>query len=75
MLGITGIFLFGVLMSQPRVGKHIGLDELPFTKLPVVKRIHSSLKASPTIFSPQQRAPGVFAWMSPPSVNQTTLRP
>lgn len=72
-LGITGIFLLGVLMSQRWVGKRIGLVELPFSKLPEVKRIHSSLKASPTIFSPQLRAQRVFAWMSPPSVNQTTL--
>ena len=53
-LGITGIFLLGVLMSQRWVGKLVGLVELPFTNLPVVKSIYSSLKSFADYFSPQQ---------------------
>lgn len=57
-LGISGIFLLGVLMSQRWVGRLIGLVELPFTNLPVVKSIYSSLKSFADYFSPQQSKTG-----------------
>jgi uncharacterized membrane protein len=57
LLGITGIFLLGVLMSQRWVGKLLVLVELPFTNLPVVKSIYSSLKSFADYFSPQRDQP------------------
>ncbi|MFP5411034.1 MAG: DUF502 domain-containing protein [Gammaproteobacteria bacterium] len=53
-LGISGIFLLGVLVSQRWVGRLLTLVELPFTNLPVVKSIYSSLKSFADYFSPQQ---------------------
>ena len=53
VLGITGIFLLGVLVSQRGVGKLLSLLELPFTNLPVVKSIYSSFKSFADYFSPQ----------------------
>ena len=44
ILGITGIVLLGFLVSQRGAGKLLSLVELPFTSLPVVKSIYSSLK-------------------------------
>ncbi|MFZ5574536.1 MAG: DUF502 domain-containing protein [Pseudomonadota bacterium] len=57
-LGISVIFLLGVLMSQRWVGRLVSLVELPFTNLPVVKSIYSSLKSFADYFSPQQPATG-----------------
>ena len=54
LLGITGIFLLGFLVSQRGVGKLLSLVELPFTNLPVVKSIYSSLKEFADYFSPQR---------------------
>jgi len=54
LLGITGIFLLGVLMSQRGVGKLLSLVELPFTNLPVVKSIYSSLKDFADYFAPKR---------------------
>jgi uncharacterized membrane protein len=54
VLGISGIFLLGVLVSQRGVGKLLALLELPFTNLPVVKSIYSSLKNFADYFAPQR---------------------
>jgi len=54
MLGVTGIFLLGFLVSQRAVSKLLLLIELPFTNLPVVKSIYSSLKSFADYFSPQR---------------------
>ena len=54
LLGITGIFLLGFLVSQRGAGKLLSLVELPFTNLPVVKSIYSSLKDFADYFSPQR---------------------
>lgn len=54
LLGITGIILLGMLMSQRGMGKLLSLVELPFTNLPVVKSIYSSLKSFADYFSPQR---------------------
>jgi uncharacterized membrane protein len=53
MLGVAGIFLLGLLISQPWVGRLLALVELPFTNLPVVKSIYSSFKSFADYFSPQ----------------------
>ncbi|OZA29655.1 MAG: hypothetical protein B7X91_01115 [Hydrogenophilales bacterium 17-64-11] len=54
LLGISGIFLLGFLMSQRGAGKLLSLVELPFTNLPVVKSIYSSLKDFADYFSPRR---------------------
>lgn len=54
LLGISGIVLLGMLMSQRGVGRLLMLVELPFTNLPVVKSIYSSLKSFADYFSPQR---------------------
>ncbi len=51
-LGIIGIFLLGVLVSQPFIARLLSLVELPFTNIPVVKSIYSSLKSFADYFSP-----------------------
>jgi uncharacterized membrane protein len=55
ILGITGIFLLGVLVSQRGMGRLLSLVELPFTNLPVVKSIYSSFKSFADYFSPQRK--------------------
>jgi uncharacterized membrane protein len=55
LLGVVGIFLLGFLVSQPAAGKLLSLVELPFTNLPVVKSIYSSLKDFADYFSPQRQ--------------------
>lgn len=55
-LGITGIFLLGVLMSQRWLRKLLILVELPFTNLPGVKSLYASLKSFADFFSPQPNA-------------------
>jgi len=54
VLGVVGIFLLGVLISQRGVGRLLSLIELPFTNLPVVRSIYSSLKDFADYFSPQR---------------------
>jgi uncharacterized membrane protein len=56
-LGIIGIFLLGVLVSQPFVARLLSLVELPFTNIPVVKSIYSSLKNFADYFSPHPGKP------------------
>jgi uncharacterized membrane protein len=68
LLGITGIFLLGVLVSHRDVGRLLSLLELPFTNLPVVKSIYSSLKSFADYFSPQgdQAPPQTVVILRPP---------
>lgn len=54
LLGVTLILLLGFLVSQRGAGKLLSLVELPFTNLPVVKSIYSSLKDFADYFSPQR---------------------
>lgn len=56
VLGVVGIFLLGVLVSQRGVGRLLSLVELPFTNLPVVKSIYSSLKDFADYFAPSRDA-------------------
>lgn len=52
VFGVLGIVLIGYLMSKHRVRKALSFVELPFTNLPVVKSIYSSLKSFADYFSP-----------------------
>ena len=52
VLGVAGIFVLGVVVSQPFMGRLLSLFEFPFTNLPVVKSIYSSLKSFADYFSP-----------------------
>lgn len=58
VMGIVGIFLLGFLVSHRSVGKLLSLVELPFTNLPVVKSIYSSLKDFADYFSPRHSQAG-----------------
>jgi uncharacterized membrane protein len=53
LLGITGIFLLGFLVSQRAAGKLLSWVELPFTNLPVVKSILRPQEFA-DYFSPQR---------------------
>lgn len=53
VLGVLGIFALGVIVSQPFLGRLLSLIELPFTNLPVVKSIYTSLKSFADYFSPK----------------------
>ena len=55
LLGITGIFLLGFLVSHRAFVKLLSLVELPFTNLPVVKSIYSSFKNFADYFAPQDK--------------------
>lgn len=52
LLGVAGIVVLGIVVSQPWLGRLLSLVELPFTNLPVVKSIYSSLKSFADYFSP-----------------------
>jgi uncharacterized membrane protein len=52
LFGILGILVIGYLVSKQRVRKLLSFAELPFTNLPVVKSIYSSLKSFADYFSP-----------------------
>lgn len=55
-LSISLIVALGFLISQPGTARLLSWVELPFTNLPVVKSIYSSLKNFADFFSPQQGA-------------------
>jgi len=52
LIGIGVIVLLGFLISQPRTRRTLSFIELPFTNLPVVKSIYSSLKNFADYFTP-----------------------
>lgn len=54
-LGIVGILAIGYLMSKERVQRILTVVEMPFTNLPVVKSIYSSLKSFADYFSPSSK--------------------
>lgn len=56
LLGILGILAIGYLVSKERVKRVMALLEMPFTNLPVVKSIYSSLKSFADYFSPSSKA-------------------
>ena len=53
-LGITGIVLLGAAVSHRAVGRFLSLIELPFTNIPVIKSIYSSLKDFADYFAPKR---------------------
>lgn len=52
LIGLGLILLLGFLISQPHARRLLSLIELPFTNLPVVKSIYSSLKNFADYFTP-----------------------
>lgn len=54
LIGTGLIFGLGVLVSQPSVARLLSLIELPFTNLPVIKSIYSSLKNFADYFAPHE---------------------
>ncbi len=54
LLGVFGIFLLGFLVSHRMMGRLLSWVEFPFTNLPVVKNIYSSLKDFADYFSPDR---------------------
>ena len=54
-LGILAILAIGYLVSKQRVQRVLTLVEMPFTNLPVVKSIYSSLKSFADYFSPSSK--------------------
>lgn len=58
VLGILGIFALGALLSGARVQKVMAYVEMPFTTVPVVKSIYSSLKSFADYFSPRSKQDG-----------------
>ncbi len=52
LIGIGAIVLLGFVISRPYAHKLLSLIELPFTNLPLVKSIYSSLKNFADYFAP-----------------------
>lgn len=52
VFGVAIILAIGFLVSKQRVRKLLSIAELPFTNLPVVRSIYSSLKSFADYFSP-----------------------
>jgi len=52
VFGVASIVLIGYLVSKQGVRRLLSFAELPFTNLPVVKSIYSSLKSFADYFSP-----------------------
>lgn len=57
ILGIGGIVLLGFIISNERALKLLSLVELPFTSLPVIKSVYSSLKSFADYFAPDKKGP------------------
>lgn len=55
VLGGATILLLGYLVSQPFMTRVLSWMELPFTNVPVVKSIYSSLKSFADYFAPHER--------------------
>ena len=54
-MGVGMIFSLGVVVSQSLFVRLLSLVELPFTNLPVVKSIYSSLKNFADYFAPHEK--------------------
>lgn len=52
VFGASGILVIGYMLSKPSAQRLLSFAELPFTYLPVVKSIYSSLKSFADYFSP-----------------------
>ncbi|GAB3187232.1 DUF502 domain-containing protein [Hydrogenophaga aquatica] len=55
VLTAAGIVLLGMLISQKVTARMLSWVELPFTNIPVVKSIYSSLKSFADYFSPHHK--------------------
>jgi uncharacterized membrane protein len=55
VFGVLIIVGIGAVMSQAQVREVLALIELPFTRLPVVKSIYSSLKSFSDYFAPSSK--------------------
>lgn len=55
LLGVLGIVLIGYLVSQKSMSRYMSWIELPFTNIPVVRSIYSSLKSFADYFSPASK--------------------
>lgn len=55
VIGAAMIFGLGFLISQPVTARMLSWVELPFTNLPVVKSIYSSLKSFADYFAPNKK--------------------
>ncbi len=53
-LGLIGIVLLGYLVSHRQIYKLLSFVEVPFTNIPVVKSIYSSLKSFADYFAPHK---------------------
>ncbi len=58
LLGVAAIILLGALVSLRSFGRLLSLVELPFTNVPVVRSIYSSLKDFADYFSPRRGEKG-----------------
>lgn len=58
LFGVLIIVGIGAVLSKPQVREALTLIELPFTKLPVVKSIYSSLKSFSDYFAPGAKSGG-----------------
>lgn len=56
LFGVAFIIGIGALLSKPQVREGLAFIELPFTTLPVVKSIYSSLKSFSEYFSPSGKS-------------------
>lgn len=52
VVGVLIIVAIGAILSRPGIRKALVLIELPFTRLPVVKSVYSSLKSFSDYFAP-----------------------
>jgi len=57
VFGVAMILALGFLVSHPLASRLLSWVELPFTKLPVVKSIYSSLKNFADYFTPHDNQP------------------
>lgn len=58
LFGVLFIVGMGALLSKAQVREALAFIEIPFTKLPVVKSIYSSLKSFSDYFSPTGKSGG-----------------
>ena len=65
-LGVMAIVGLGFLISHPVAARLMSLMELPFTNLPVIKSIYSSLKNFADFFAPHQKTSQQVVVLSPP---------
>ncbi len=65
-LGAALILTLGFLISQPYAARLLSWIELPFTNLPVVKSIYSSLKNFADYFAPQEKDRQQVVLLRPP---------